>query len=171
MAWLTPTADDVLSEFTPTENAAISALMGDGSLDTTVKLSGVLTRVIAEVRDYIRSGGYALDPDDTKLPAGLINDAIGIARWRFLVSVPQFKQLQTDERKGAYTDAISKLKLVADQKFVPESPTDDDTANRSGNWNSEQKIIMRTHPTPPPSQQSGVTVAQPYANPNAPPDN
>lgn len=144
MSWQIPTADDVLSEFTPTENAAISTLMGSGSLDSTAKLSAVLTRVIAEVRAYIMSGDYALDDDPLTIPLGLFNDAIAIARWRFLVSVPALKQLQTDERKDAYKDALTKLALIAKGEFAVEPPVPP-TTPLNGNWNSEQKLIMRTH--------------------------
>ena len=167
MPWETPTADDVLGEFTPTENAAIQQLMGGGPMFSTTKLSNILARVIAEVRSYISSGDFALDPLTTTLPLGLFNDAIAICRWRFLISVPQLKQLQTEVRKGSYEDAIAKLMLIAEGKFSVEPPVAVDSGNSSGCWNSENKLIMRTHPIPKPAGQFPET-ANDYANPDGP---
>jgi len=78
------------------------------------------------------------------------------------------KQLQTEERKLAYEDALKKLQLIADQKFAPE-PIPGDTTNRGGNWNSESKLIMRAHPIPRPATQFTPQINT-YANPTAPPD-
>lgn len=167
--WITPTADDVLSEFTPAEVATINNLMGGGVVVTN-RLGLILGRTVAEIRDYIASGRYDLDPAPSTLPPSMLEDAIAITRWRFLVSVPQLKQLQTEERRDAMLRSIVKLKEVADQKFVPESPVDT-TVNTAGMWNSENKLIMRTHPVTPPSTQFQTQPTQPpYANPIAPKD-
>ena len=171
MSWITPTPQDVLSEFTPSEVAAISNLMGGAPFDSTSKLGTILTRTIAEIRGYIRSGAYATDTaSDTTLPASLIPDAISLARWRFLISAPQLKQLQTQERYQDLMDSLGKLQKIANHEFNVEPPLPS-TVTRAGSWNSENKIIMRTHPTPAPSTQFQVQQNQPpYANPDAPPD-
>jgi hypothetical protein len=165
MAWITPTSDDVLSEFTPTEQETINSLVADDTMGT------IVSRSVMEVRDFIRSGDYGLDADPTKIPGGLVNDLISIARWRFLISVPQFKQLQTDERKALYTDALAKLNLIAAQKFGPEPPSGPNIPLPPGSamWNSENKLLMRTHPVPQPGTQTQGASTD-YANPNAPPD-
>jgi hypothetical protein len=168
MAWSTPTADDVLSEFTPSELATISTILGKSPFDNTAPLSAVLSRVVDEMRGYINAGNYTLDADSTTIPKGLFNDAIAISRWRFLISAPQFKQLQTDERKELYTAAMSKLTLVSEQKFAVEDPLPIADVT-SSTWNSENKLIMRTHPVPYPGAQFTPQTGT-YANPDAPPD-
>ena len=171
MAWKAPTAEDVLSEFTPSEVTSITNLMGGSPFDPTGKVTVIVKRTVDEIRGYINSGAYAIDTsaDDT-LPPSLIADCISIARWRFLISAPQLKQLQTQERYNDLMDSLKKLALIAQHEFNVEPPTPSGVI-RAGMWNSENKILMRTHPTPAPSTQFQVQQNQPaYANPDAPPD-
>jgi len=172
MGWEIPTIDDVLSEFTPSEMAAISNVMsfsgsGSGQL-TGQKLTVILVRCIAEIRGYIRSGDYPLDDDPRRLPLETFPDVINICRWRFLVSAPSLKQLQTEDRKKAYDDSFAKLRMIASQDFAVEPPIEVDDSG-TGTWNSENKLIMRTHPIPTPATQFTPQVNT-YANPDAPGD-
>lgn len=168
--WVTPISSDVLSEFTTAEVATINNLLGGGSLITS-RLDQILIRTVAEIRDYIRSGRYDVDISENTVPLSLVTDAIAISRWRFLLSVPLLKQLQTEDRKDAMTRGMDKLKAIGRQEFVPESPVESLVAS-AGMWNSENKLIMRTHPVTPPSTQfqQGLQNQQPYANPQAPSD-
>ncbi len=178
MSWEVLHTEDVLSEFTVAENSAIRNLLGgSGSGSASGSGSGppfwnldlVTVRVIDEVRGYIISGGYEVDPIlDNTIPLGLFEDAIAIARWRILISTPLLKQLQTEERQRAFEDALKKLALIAQQKFSVEPPTPD-TFPRTGMWNSENKLIMRTHPIPTPATQWTPQINT-YANPDAPQD-
>lgn len=161
MAWSAPSAGDVLTEFNSGEDAAIRAAQ---AVDES-NLATVLERVVAEVRDAIRSGGYPLDDDETKIPLGLHNDAIAIARWRYMLSVPKLLSLQTKERKESFDRAISKLDRIAKQEWAVEPPADALVA-KSGTWNSENKIVMRGHPIPRPAQQSQALPGR-YANDDA----
>lgn len=169
MSWIAPTADDVLGEFTPDELASITSLLGGEPLDNTTLLANILSRTVAEIRDYIRSGDYAVSTDPTLIPEGLINDAISISRWRFLVSVPAFRQLQTEERKKLYDDSVAKLGMIATAKFSVEPPEAETNPPGTVNWNSENKLLMRTHPVPRPGIQF-TPPANTYANPDGPDD-
>ena len=155
MSWAVLNTEDVLSEFTLQEAAALRTLQGSGSgsgLPFT-NIDIIVARTIDDVRGYIIAGGYQVDPTfDNTLPLGLFQTAIAIARWRVLISTPLLKQLQTDDRKKAYEDALKKLTLIAEGKFAIEA-IPGDTISRAGNWNSENKLIMRTHPIPRPSLQ------------------
>ncbi len=62
------------------------------------------------------------------------------------------KQLQTEERKKAFDDAIAKLMLIAEGKFNIDE-IDVGLFPKTGSWNSENKLIMRTHPVPQPTAQ------------------
>jgi hypothetical protein len=159
MAWETLTTDDVLSEFTPNEAATLRNLQGgSGSGPPYTNIDVIVARTIDEVRGYIMAGASAVDEeDDSTLPRGLFADGIAIARWRTLIATPQLRQLQTEERKKAFDDAIKKLELIASGEFAVEPPIPPTTDFRAGSWNSETKVLMRTH---------GST----YANPDAPAD-
>jgi hypothetical protein len=160
MPWKKPTSDDVLSEFTPSEQTSIGTLVDDDTLDL------IVFRTVDEIRGFIIAGGYSLDPDPKSIPQGLFNDCISIARWRLLISAPSFKQLQTEERHQLYVDALAKLNKIADQKFSPEPPVEDELPPPgASNWNSEIKFPMRTHPIP-----RSPSIAGAYANPDGPPD-
>lgn len=123
MSWITPTADNVLSEFTQRELSLVGNLQGVAANN----LEDVLGRVVDEVRENIRSGGKAVDPVATTIPRGILSDAIAIARWRLLVSIPQLKALQSDARKDEYTRAMDKLQRISQGKFIVESPSGEDS--------------------------------------------
>lgn len=162
MAWTAPTADDVLSELTPAEAAKLQAILGGSTPEE--KLAPILGRVVLEIQGDIKSGGYACDADPTKVPPGLLGAAVAIARWRFLITLPGAgAQLATDARKDANAAAMARMALVAQQKWSPEPPTAPANPS-SGNWNSENKLIMRTHPVPQPSTQITETDTD-YAKP------
>jgi len=169
-SWEVLTAEDVLSEFTVAEASSIRSLQGSGSGSGLPfgNIDSIVIRVIDEVRGYVVSGGYSVDDDPRTIPISLFEDAIAIARWRLLIATPSFKQLQTDERKEAFELALKKLLLIAQQQFAVESPIPD-VNPRSGNWNSENKLIMRTHPIPTPATQFQPPTDA-YANPDGPPD-
>lgn len=160
MPWETLNTDDVLSEFTPNEAATIRNIQGSGSGSGPpfTNIDVIVARTIDEVRGFIMAGDYAVDEtaDDT-LPRGLFADGIAIARWRVLIALPQLRQLQTEERKKAFDDAMAKLNLIAAGEFTVEPPLPPDTDFSAGCWNSESKILMRTH-------------GDAYANPDAPAD-
>ncbi len=169
MSWAVLNTEDVLSEFTIQEAAALRTLQGSGSGSGLpfANIDTIVAHVIDAVRGFIIAGGYAVDPAfDNTLPLGLFQDAIAIARWRVLIATPLLKQLQTEDRRLACLEALKKLELIAQQKFAPE-PIPGDTTLRGGNWNAENKLIMRTHPIPPPGSQFTPQLNT-YANPTPP---
>ena len=162
MSWSAPNADDVLSELTPAEATVFQSVLGGSTPEQ--KITPILNHVVAEIRGYIRSGGYPLDSDTTKLPPSLLSDAIVITRWRVLVSFPQLTDLQSKGREKAYDNAMAKMEKIGQQKSSVEPPDSLTSPNDpAGNWNAENKLIMRTHPTPKPSVQITETPDD-YAN-------
>jgi hypothetical protein len=171
MAWIAFLTSHVLSEFTPNEAASIRNLQGSGSGPGYVNIDVITARTVDEVRGFILAGDYAIDDtNNNTLPKGLFADAIAIARWRTLIAAPQLKQLQTAERQKAYEDALAKMNKIADQQFNVEPPIPPASNFQAGCWNSENKLLMRTHPVPKPGSQFGPEGADDYANPDAPPD-
>jgi hypothetical protein len=165
--WSAPSEADVLTEFNAGESLAIRT--AQQSVDSNIPR--ILARVVAEIREDIRSGGYALDPDPTTIPLGLHGDAIAVARWKLLIAIPKLLTLQTKERKQENDAAKAKFKQIAAQERAVEPPeeTEGMPPGRAGSWNSEGKLIMRTHPVPRPSLQFPANPDH-YANPDAPLD-
>jgi hypothetical protein len=160
MAWTTFTSDAVLDEFTERERAALDAIKGRSAMDT------LCARVVAEFRGAINAGSYALGDDGT-LPDALHSHAAAVCRWRFLTSIAKAEALQTDDRKDANKRAEAILDKIAEMKWSVEAPAG--TASRSGNWNSDNKLLTRTHPVPRPAAQFPGN-SNSYANPDAPAD-
>lgn len=164
MAWTTLTDLEVIEEFNPQELTALNTIKGRNDLGAIVE------RVVSRVRAAVMSGNYPIGEPGT-IPEGLKDGAIAMARWKFLISVPKNDALQTKDRRDANDKFEELLDKIAAMDFAPEEPVPSGQG-RGGNWNSENKLIMRTHPTPKPSTQSQSTTqsSPPYANPNAPAD-
>jgi hypothetical protein len=154
MPWSAPAEDEILSEFTPEETTILQTLQG-----ATDRLPAILERVVAEIPDAIRSGGYALAADSTTLPLSLHGDAIALARWRWLASLPSLPTLQTAPRAALAAAAEARIGQIATQQFSPEPPVAPVTTP-AGAWNSERKLLSRLYP-----------VRDNFANPSAPADN
>lgn len=164
MSWVTMVVNDVLSEFTPAEKTILDGIQAGASTN----LTAILGRAIAEVRGAIAGGGYPLGAAGT-IPDALASDVIAIARWRFLVAMPALAKLQTKERKDAFDGAQEKLKAVSRQEYAVEAPVAG-TNPGTGQWNSENKLVMRTHPVPRPGTQFQGTTGKEYGNPDGPQD-
>ena len=166
MSWPTaPSSTDVLSEMTASEAALITRLQAG-----TDNLPVICARVLGEFYDAIMASGSDLDTAGT-LPLGLHSDFIALARWRFLVTLPDSsKTIQTDKREKAANQAMEKLKLIVKQEWAVQAPGAPVPANsRFGNWNSDNKIVGRTQPVPRPGVQFAPPTEE-YANPTAPAD-
>lgn len=158
--WITITQGEVLEELSSAEAAMMTAVAGD-------KAATFVSRAVDECRGAIAGGGYPLGPDAT-IPPGLASDVLAIARWRWLIAFPTLAKMQTPERKDAFETAQKKLEKVSQQKFAVEAPGTG-VVRPTGSWNSENKLIPRTHPVPKPTTQfqSADSTARPYANPDA----
>jgi hypothetical protein len=172
MAWKTVTVQDVLGELTVQEQAALKGLEGAGD-----QLPQILARVVNAARGAIRAGAYRLGEDGTT-PDQLDMEIIAMARWRWLTAFPQLQRLQTRDRRDAHDEALARLDLIARQKIAIEPPDKPDRSAprakiispKSGQWNSENKLLNRTHPVPTPEAQWPVPegTLPPWANPEMP---
>jgi anti-sigma28 factor (negative regulator of flagellin synthesis) len=167
MPWTAITVQDVIDQMTEAEVSMVETAQTVAG--TTSKLGAILAKVVAQVRDSIRAGGYDLDADTTKIPDGLHNDAIVITRWKLLSSLPELESIASKARSKENDDAVAKLRLIANQEYSVEPPASSAENSRFGNWNSENKVLTRTHPIPRPATQYPAPTNG-YANPSAPPD-
>lgn len=161
MGWKALTVSDV--QFTPAEsnmlNAAQAAVNG---------LSNKLTIVINEFVGAMNANGYPVNQDGT-VPDQLRRHITAMAIWTWLRDFPQLKAFKTDERKKAAEDAESIYEKICRKTYgAIESPFGAD--QQTANWNSNNKLIGRMQPVPPPALQLQQTSSPLYANPNAPSD-
>jgi hypothetical protein len=163
MNWITITPDHLKAA----GHSAIvdrAQTLATGGVDP---ISYAISAGVARVRRAVAAGND-LDIDITKVPTSLEALTVRLALYALAerIGLP----LSEDQRKSRQVDAedlgeLSRRKIrveLSDNIDLAASPQ-----NR-GHWNSEPKLIMRTHPVPPPSAQFPPGTA--YANPDAPAD-
>jgi hypothetical protein len=122
---------------------------------------------ITRVRRAVEAGND-LDTDTSKVPASLQDVTVRMALFRLMerIGLP----LSVDQRRSRDLDAAD-LEELSQRKGRVEPPDNIDAAampQNRGSWNSEAKLLMRTHPVPPPTTQ--FAPGSDYANPDAPAD-
>ena len=163
MPWRTITADDC--KFTPAEMAVLQNIQGG--------TDGLQTRLDDTVGEFIgalNAAGYPTVADGS-VPDQLRGHILSRTQWQFLADFPMLKSMLTDARKDSAKAADDMLSAIMQRKAgAMEAPAG--TVSSAGNWNSENRLILRTHPAPPASRQfSPGQNAAPYANPDGPDDN
>ena len=116
MSWDTLTADDVLSEFNASERVNIANVVGADNL------AAITARVVSEVRGACLAGGNVVSTGDT-IPDQLIGDAIAIAKWRFVLALPNMPALQSKPRFDAYTESRALLREISAGSIKVQLPT------------------------------------------------
>lgn len=140
----------------------------DPAIDPVVE---AIANAVARVRRAVRAGN-PLDTDPDKVPASLKD--VTVRRALFALMRRIGLTLNGDE-KDVQREDNEDLKRLADHKILVEAPDDTDatdatlTPQNLGTWNSENKIVGRTHPVPTPGRQLTPRDGQ-YANPDAPED-
>jgi hypothetical protein len=138
MPWRSITTTEAEEEFTPAEKAAIDVAT-QGAL-----FSSVLGRVVDFIRSACLAGSGAVGEAPT-IPDLLRMDAVAVARWRWLCSIPSLKALQSEDRKALHDDGIKRIEKVATGDLKVETPTTAGTETLSSG-NSEL-VSYSTRPT------------------------
>lgn len=120
MAWRALVLADIETALSAQELTAVRTLaLAGGQTDPTTP---VIASAMDEVRGYILgSRNITLGAEGT-IPDKLIVSAVDIAVWQLVTRFPT-KLLATEARRQRYTDAIQRLKDVANNKFRVEIPT------------------------------------------------
>jgi len=124
--WNLIETDDVLTEFTPAEQAALQNIQG-----AATGLAAILAKVVSRMRSQIKAGGNQLDMTGPTIPDSLQEEAVAIARWRWLNSFPALVAFKTRERQDAYGAAQKTMAAISsDQPGRPrvELPAIADTS-------------------------------------------
>jgi len=111
------------------------------------------------------AAGYPVVNDDT-IPDQLRQHVLAMAVWTWLCDFPRLVLMMTDARKKAADDAQKALENIAKRDMAIESPTAVET---TGNWQAENKLVMRTHPVTTPAEQA-LAAEGAYANTERPGD-
>lgn len=165
MAWRAILTENIQGRLTASERAMLAAASG-----VEERLQERLTDSIRKFIGGMSAAGYEVNLDDS-VPDQLRNHIMSDAVWEWLKDFPQLKAFQTEQRKQAAADSEKAYERIITREYgAIESPEGSDIT--TGNWNSENKLIMRTHPTTAPFRQFAVNqFSEPdYANPNAPDD-
>ena len=163
--WQQLTEDEILSGLTEKErNDFAKASVGTSVPD---RLQPILQQLVDEIQSLILSrADNPAPPADDVIPKGFVARAVSIARWRVLISIPGYQP--GESRKLDYENAEAFFLKVAEGKIRPAADRAEDApapTKSNGAWNSENKILGRMHPTPPPAG-----AADSYANPSSPAD-
>ncbi len=164
MSWKSFTTADVLAAFNDSEKSQYDAATYSDDL------GNIVLQVCDEFQGAIKSRTTDV-PGPAQLPAGFIGKACQMVIWRFLNKIPAGTGLLTEQR-AKQNERAEKLidDIRAGKAFI--EPSSEVNRPPMVAWNSENKVILRTHPTPAPSQQFPPSTTAPgYANPNAPADN
>lgn len=163
--WATLTEDDILSGLTEKERndfakASTGVLVPD-------RLAPIIEQLVNEIQGMIASrADNPAPPAADVIPKGFVARAVSLARWRVLISIPGYQP--GESRKLDYENAEAFFLKVAEGKIRPAADRADDApppTKSTGSWNSENKILGRMHPTPPPAGSAAG-----YANENSPAD-
>jgi hypothetical protein len=162
--WVTITADDLKA-------AGHGNIMDRADTDAVGGVDPItesITNAIAEVRTAVRAGNR-LDVDETKIPLSLKALTVRLIIYALMMRIGL--PMSDDQQKQADRDQ-KRLERLLDRKLRVEPADTPETGAgpvNPGIWNSERKIIGRTHPVPPPGlQQSSVStdVSHGYADPD-----
>lgn len=139
----------------PDEKTALDRIDAGASQGTDV-----LKNVIGEFRDCCVAGGRAISTTEWTIPDLAKVHVINRTRWQWLCSFPALKALQTKDRKDL-NDAAEEFfnRVASGEQNVP--PPEAGENPRTGNWNSENRVDMRTTPTVRPRTRTSTENANP----------
>lgn len=162
--WTSITADDLKAagHGTLVDKARTVAV---GAVDP---VDDAIETFTAEVRNAVRAGN-TLDTDATKIPLSLKRLTVRLVLYALQERIGM--RLTDDQKREAERDAKRLEQLKARKEQVEPADNPDTVAGpvNPGTWNSESKILMRTHPVPQPGAQFPPVTGN-YANPDAPQD-
>lgn len=147
MSWRAITFANI--RLSPAEKTAIESVQGSAVLGTEVLLG-----VVREFVGCCQAAGTAANTDDT-IPDSARVHIENRTRWLVLTELVRLPALQTRDRKDLNTAAEEYFAGVRLGEIPVEPPTEQEGTNpRTGTWNSENRLNMRTHPVPrPPAAQ------------------
>lgn len=141
MEWKPLTEDDALSAMTKKERDDFATTSVDNA-SVSDRLQPILDDLVAEIRGYISTWSpNTLSADATLIPPGFKSNALAIARWRLLTTIPGYSPGSSREKD--YDNAVSFFKQVAAGTIRPQ-PADDAEANDTPSENPSGVQIINS---------------------------
>jgi hypothetical protein len=113
--WTTLTDDDVLAQFNDSETDAFDAAKGDAN---SADLPDIISKVAGQIWDAWNNGGRKVDiQGGGTIPVSVMNRAIAVARWIYLLALPAGQSLQTKERQKLHDDAIAYWEKISKREI------------------------------------------------------
>ena len=127
-----------------------------------------IANAVARVRRAVAAAN-AVDADSAKVPKSLKGLTMRLALYALMERIRfPLSEDQRDSRKNDNSDLLR----ISDRKSLVEAPDNPEATPavpvHFGDWNSERKVLGRTHPVPAPGRQ--YAPGNQYANPTGPED-
>jgi len=119
--WLPLKTQDVLNQFNDSELQAFDTAKGD---DKSASLPDIISKVVDQIVDAYATAGRLIDtaaqavPATGTIPAGDINRAIAIVRWKYLLAIPTGKSL-AENRADDGKKAEEYFLMIAKREIKP----------------------------------------------------
>jgi hypothetical protein len=137
--WISLTVDGLLSTMTHRERVKFGTV--SASAEVPDRVTPILVDLVAEVRGYIASHARnTLSADKTLIPSEFKAKALAMARWRLLITMPNYDP--GEERKGENERAESFFLLVAKGTIRP-SPAPDAVVTAVPEEQAHPKPLIR----------------------------
>ena len=152
MRWTTITVDDVA---TYQAGALVKAMESKAKYDAQQPnpLLAAIEHITLRVRSDVKSGGFSVDVDASKIPAELKADALALvvefAKQRLL------QKLSDDERALA-TAARQRLDKIAEGKIKPSMPDNPEPASATAQSSGGCSLVRPARGTPQRSDYDGL---------------
>ena len=152
MNWIKITVNDIA---TYQAGALVKALETKAKYDASQEnpLSVAIEHITLRIRSDVKSGGYAVDIDKSKIPAELKADAIALvvefAKQRLM------QKLSDDERTLANAARV-RLDKIAEGKISPSLPDNPEPASASVQSNGGVALVRPARNTPQRSDYNGL---------------
>jgi len=152
MNWIKITVNDIASY---QAGALVKAFESKAKYDTSQEnpLEVAIEHITLRIRSDVKSGGYAVDIDKSKIPAELKADAIALvvefAKQRLM------QKLSDDERTLANA-ARTRLDKIAEGKISPSLPDNPEPASATTQSSGGATLVRPARNTPKRSDYNGL---------------
>lgn len=112
-----------------------------------------IERVVGRIRSDIKSGGFAVDVLETKIPAELSAEALALV---VEFAKPRLMLKLSDDERAMANAARSRLDKIAEGKIKPSMPDNPEPAENSAQSSGGAQIVRPARGVPQRSDYNGL---------------
>ena len=127
-----------------------SAALSDSNLEP---LEAVIASTVLKIRGFIKTGGYSVDIDVSKIPEELENDTLAMI---VAVAKPRIFQELTQTETTNLSDAMQTMRDIAALRFKPSLPDNPEPAAASTQSSGGCQLVRPAKGTPQRSDYNGL---------------